>query len=209
MLGPEGVAEAVLAAIRDPFVARLAVIRAELDLTVPELADPVEWQDFEEDRSTWDDSRLPLVQVVLGSAANPRRVRIGVAADVWSFDYQARFYVLLHGVDWRVADRRRKRFVRAMRETLMRLAEVDVDDAPLQFLLPSFSETYSAPRVGMGGRGLLAEAQVQCTVRSVESIDRPLIGKVDEIRVFPVALRPAEPVPVVPPTPLPVPVVIP
>jgi hypothetical protein len=208
MLGAEGVAASLLATFQASLPAKLAAVRTATGASATELPDPREWQDFEESRGTWDQTRCPLVQIVARQAGTPKRESFDYTSDGWAFEYQVQILVVLHAglkSGWRSADRARKRYVLALRDLLLALPE----DGAIEVLFGTLTERYYSPTATANGETVQADAVVQFTVRAHETVARTVAGTAERIELFLVETAVDEPFPVDAPDPLPDPITVP
>lgn len=135
MKGPEYAAQVLLDSVEARLPAKLAAIRARLDLADPipdgdpgPLPDPVTFAARDEGALGWE--KFPAILVIAQTAAGMERLDEVDGVQVYRVRYPVRVFSWLTGVDYTESDLRRKRYALAVRELLL-AQSVLADDANL------------------------------------------------------------------------------
>lgn len=120
MLGAEGISRALFRRVRDVLPGRLALMRAATGATLHQLPDPAQLEPDEVDVASIE--KFPLVFCYVPDTTgklDSRQTDMTADYDEYSYRYNVQIYAYVVGDDYRATSLQMKRYVLALRETML------------------------------------------------------------------------------------------
>ncbi|QIN94341.1 hypothetical protein SEA_ABBA_12 [Arthrobacter phage Abba] len=173
MLGAEGISRALFRRVRDSMPGRLAMLRARYGATIHQLPDLATLEPDEVDVASIE--KFPLVFVFLPDTTgklDSRQTDMTAGYDEYSYRYNVQLYAYVVGDDYKATSLQMKRYVLALRETMLADKQIIPEDDAGDYaeIDPStVRESYS--QVGQGvSKKLIAGAFLEFQIVSHERI---------------------------------------